>query len=159
MEVESFAELEEEFLARIASVVWCNVASVDTAGRPRSRIMHPVWEVVDGVPVGWVGSRRNAFKVKHLANNPYLSLAYIAEATKPVYVDCKAEWVDDMDLRKHAWDLTASLPPPLGYDPAPIYISYDHENFGLLKLTPWRVELTTVAVVPPVRNVWHAPQP
>ena len=157
MEIASFAGLEEEFLARIASVVWCNVASVDRMGRPRSRIMHPIWEVVDGLPVGWVGSRHNAFKVKHLANNPYLSLAYVADATKPVYVDCRVEWVEDMDVRKHAWDLTANTPPPLGYDPAPIYVSYDDENFGLLKLVPWRVELTSVAVVPTVRNVWHAP--
>ena len=32
-------------------------------------------------------------------------------------------------------------PPPFGYDPATIYKGADHPGFGLLKLTPWRIEL------------------
>lgn len=44
MEVASFGEIEVAFLERIQWMVWCNVATVDTLGRPRSRILHPLWE-------------------------------------------------------------------------------------------------------------------
>ena len=42
--------------------------------------------------------------------------------------------------------------PPLGYDPAPIFERPDHPNFGLLKLTPRRIELATL---PTERQVWR----
>lgn len=47
------AEIEGDFLRITADVVWCTVATVDRRGRPRTRILHPIWEVVDGRPVGW----------------------------------------------------------------------------------------------------------
>ena len=44
MEVSSFGEIETAFLERIQRMVWCNVATVDRRDRPRSRILHPLWE-------------------------------------------------------------------------------------------------------------------
>ena len=137
MEVSSFAEIETEFIERVNHMVWCNVATIDTLDRPRSRILHPLWEGT----VGWITTRRNLHKAKHLAHNPYVSLAYIADLAKPVYVDCKAEWVDDLDQKQRVWQLCIETPPPVGFDPAPIYERVDHPNFGVLKLTPWRIEL------------------
>ena len=89
MEVSSFSEIEAEFIERIHRMVWCNVATIDTLNRPRSRILHPLWEGA----TGWITTRRNLHKAKHLAHNPYVSLAYIADLAKPVYVDCKTEWI------------------------------------------------------------------
>jgi pyridoxine/pyridoxamine 5'-phosphate oxidase len=71
MEVSSFREIEVAFLQRIERMVWCNVATVDRRNRPRSRIVHPLWEG----SIGWVTTRRNMHKAKHLAHNPYVSLA------------------------------------------------------------------------------------
>ena len=156
MEVASFGDIEQEFLSRIASVVWCNVASVDGKGRPRSRILHPIWEIVEGKPVGWIGTRRNSYKGSHLERNPFVSLAYVRDTNKPVYVDCRAEWADDLQEKERVWKLFVSTPPSLGYDPAPVFVNYDHENYGVLKLIPWRVEVTDAEVIPPVKNVWHA---
>jgi hypothetical protein len=72
-----------------------------------------------------------------------MSLAYITNIHKPVYVDCTAEWITDMETKKRIWELFKNTPPPLGYDPASTFERVDHENFGVLKLTPWRIDLVT----------------
>ena len=149
MEVSSFSEIEEAFLERVQRVVWCNVATIDTQNRPRSRVLHPV--VGKGLS-GGLPTRRDSFKVRHLTHNPYVSLAYIADLAKPVYVDCKAEWVDDLSQKQRIWQLCKDVPPPVGFDPAPIYERADHPNFGVLKLTPWRIELVNF---PDKATVWH----
>ncbi|MBK8049589.1 MAG: pyridoxamine 5'-phosphate oxidase family protein, partial [Anaerolineales bacterium] len=95
--VASFAELEEEFIRRAHTAVWCNAATVDLQDRPRSRILHPIWEG----NTGWVVTRQNSPKAQHLAHNPYVSLAYIADTMKPVYVDCRAEWDETRESKQH----------------------------------------------------------
>ncbi len=149
LKAASFSEIESEFIARVHKVVWCNVATVDAQQRPRSRILHPIWEG----STGWITTRRHSPKAKHLAAHPHISLAYIADVAKPVYADCTAVWVDDLSAKQHVWDLLKNAPPPLGFDPAPIYERVDHPNFGLLKLTPWRIELATL---PTESKVWRA---
>jgi hypothetical protein len=150
VDAASFAEIEAEFIERVHRVVWCNVATIDRRGRPRSRILHPIWEGA----TGWIATRRPTLKARHLANNPYVSLAYVADVAKPVYVDCRATWEDTLAEKQRVWALLLAAPPPLGYDPAPIFGSPERDDFGLLKLTPWRIEL---ADFPAARRVWHAP--
>lgn len=151
MEVSSFGEVEVAFLERIQRMVWCNAATVDTHGRPRSRILHPLWEG----NIGWITTRRNMHKARHLAHNPYVSLAYIADVARPMYVDCKTEWVEELDQKQHVWDLCLTTDPPLGFDPAPIYERMDHPDFAVLKLIPWRIDL----VDPPAQHlVWRGSQ-
>jgi hypothetical protein len=134
--VASFADIESEFMGRAHTMVWCNVATLDARNRIRSRILHPIWEGA----TGWIGTRRHSPKAAHLAHHPYLSLAYIADIAKPLYVECTAAWADDAGAKRHVWELFLAAPPPLGYDPAPLFGAVDHPNFGVLKLTPWRVE-------------------
>ena len=151
MEVSSFGEIEVAFRERIERMVWCNLATVDRRDRPRSRIVHPLWEGTRG----WITTRRNLHKARHLAHNSYVSLAYIADVARPVYVDCKTEWVENLDQKQHVWQLCLETAPPLGFDPAPIYVSVDHPDFAVLRLIPWRIEL----VNPPAEHlVWHAHQ-
>ena len=139
MQVAHFSDIEAEFIQRVHTMVWCSVATVDTHDRPRSRILHPIWEG----STGWIGTHRDSFKARHLAHNPYVSLAYAAEVFRPVYADCVAEWVDDLMEKERIWSLFKNAPEPLGYDPALTFVSYDHPNFGLLKLTPWRIDLVS----------------
>jgi hypothetical protein len=139
MHITDFAQIETEFIQRVHTMVWCNVATIDTHNRPRSRILHPIWEG----STGWIGTHRDSLKSRHLAHNPYMSLAYIANVMAPVYIDCKAEWIDDLEEKQRIWDLFKNTPEPLGYDPAHDFVRYDHENFGLLKLMPWRIDLVT----------------
>lgn len=139
MRVNNFADIETEFIARVHTMVWCNVATIDEKQRPRSRILHPIWEG----STGWIGTHRHSFKSRHLALNPHVSLAYIANPMQPVYIDARVEWIDEMDSKERIWDLFKHTPEPLGYDPSLSFISVDHANFGLLKVIPWRIDLVT----------------
>lgn len=139
MKVTDFSEIEAEFIQRVHTMVWCSVATVDSHNRPRSRVLHPIWEGA----TGWITTHRHSHKARHLAHNPYVSLAYITNIHTPVYADCVAEWVDDLDEKRRIWELFKSTPPPLGYDPAMEFGTPEHDDFGLLKLTPWRIDLVS----------------
>ncbi len=155
MDVASFAELEPEFLARVRRIVWCSVATVDARGRPRSRILHPIWEG----STGWVATRRHSFKGRHLARNPHVSLCYWDPQHEQIYAECRAEWDDDPETKRRIWELFRRTPPPLGWDPGLLWSSPADPEYGLLKLTPWRVELSALGEVmagKPAR-VWRHP--
>ncbi len=138
MDIASFAEIEEEFNARVSLIVWCTVATVDRQGRPRSRMLHPIWEG----STGWIATGRHSLKEKHLAANPYLSVSYWDQEHQQVYVDAKAEWQDDQVEKLRIWNLYKDTSPPYGYDPAIIWqAGPDDPEYGLLKLAPWRIEL------------------
>jgi general stress protein 26 len=155
MKVASFDEIAEEFQKRVARIAWCSVATIDRKGRPRQRILHPIWEGT----TGWIATGPDSHKAKHLAKNPYVSLSYWDPQHQQVYVDAKAEWVSDMTSKRRIWDLYKNTPPPLGYDPQIIWQGgVDDPGYGLLKLTPWRIELYglgDLATQQPPR-VWHA---
>ena len=144
MQVSTFAEIQTEFLARVSGAIYCSMATLDRQDRPRSRMMHSIWETSGDLAnslIGWVISWPQTHKTKHLARNPYISLAYIQDKHKPVYVDCRAEWIHDTDEQWRIWALHKTTPPPLGFDPEPHFSTIEHEHFGVLKFTPWRVEL------------------
>ena len=155
MEVASFSEIEEEFNRRVQRIVWCTAATVDRQGRPRTRILHPIWEGA----TGWIATGRRSLKEKHLAGNPHLSLTYWDPQHQQIYADCKAEWVDEAAEKRRIWDLYKNTPPPLGYDPGMIWqAGPDDASYGLLKLTPWRIEISSIMDMmsgkPPL--VWRA---
>lgn len=138
METKNFGDIEAEFQARVQRIVWCTVATVDRRGRPRTRILHPIWEGT----TGWIATGRQTLKTKHLADNPYVSCSYWDQQHQQIYVDCKAEWVDAKPEKDRIWDLYGKTPPPLGYDLGMIWQGgKDDPTYGLLKLTPWRIEL------------------
>ena len=137
MDVATFAEIEDEFMARVRRIVWCTVATVDRAGRPRTRILHPIWEGT----TGWIMTGPQSHKAKHLARNPYVSLSYWDQQHDIIYAECRAEWCNDIAEKRRVWELYKAAPPPLGYDPGMIWPSPDHDSFGLLRLEPWRIEL------------------
>lgn len=149
--VSSLAEIEAEFIQRAHAMVWCSMATIDTRDRPRSRILHPLWEGL----TGWASSRPNSLKAKHIARCSYVSLAYIADMMRPVYVDCTAEWEHDAQKKQHVWELFKSTPPPAGYDLANIFKGVGDPEYGVLKFTPWRIELADVTDVANWR-VWSA---
>jgi general stress protein 26 len=140
MEVSTFEAIRTEFQERVANDVYCSMATIDRSDRPRSRIVHPIW---DG-PIGWVISWPDSHKAKHLKHNPHVSLAYIRDKDRPVYVDCTARWVADPNEKQRVWELIKATPPPVGFDPEQFFDGIEDPYFGLLQLTPWRVELYTL---------------
>lgn len=143
MVVTSFSEIRDEFFSRVSQVVYCSMATIDLKNRPRLRVVHPVWEG----STGWVISKPDSPKARHLEHNRHVSLAYIChDVYKPVYIDCTAVWVTDRSEQQRVWDYYKTVPPPLGFDPEPHYGSIQHPLFGLLKLIPWRLEMTNLVV-------------
>lgn len=138
-----FADIEAKFKEITTRIVWCTVATVDTRGRPRSRILHPVWNG----STGWIATGRHSHKAKHIAGNPHVSLTYWDPKHEQTIIDCKAEWQDDLDTRAWLWNLLKTTPEPVGYDPSAFWKSHADESFGALRLTPWRLEVWSLAAM------------
>jgi len=139
---EPFAAFENDFLQLTREIVWCTVTTVDAKGRPRSRVLHPIWQVVDGLPVGWIVTGKTPIKAGHLAANPHVACSYWSPAQNTVYADCVASWVEDPQVKQQVWDLFMTTPPPVGYDltafgPA----GPQSPAFTPLRLDPWRVQI------------------
>ncbi len=137
MTVDSFDRIADEFAERVARIIWCTVATVDAAGRPR--ILHPLWEG----STGWVLTGRNSPKASHLEAHPFVSLSYWDQQHEQVYAECRAHW--EQSPRERARTLFAGNPMPLGYDPGLFWKDADDPEFGALKLVPWRIELYSLA--------------
>ena len=149
--VGSFSEISERFLEQVFTIVWCNVATVDSQGRPRSRILHPWWEALPR-PTGWILTGRSAFKERQLAGNPFVSCAYVADITRAVYADCQASWVDDIVEKERIWSAFLTAPAPMGYDPSGFFGAVDNPELGLLRVDPWRIQVEQVP--PRIRRIW-----
>jgi len=106
------------FVEMAHRIVWCSVATVDAAGRPRSRVLHPMWAWQDGQLIGWVGTGPTPTKRAHLEQSPYVSLNYWEPGQDTCVAECRAEWCFDLETRNQVWDAYKAAPPPLGYDPA-----------------------------------------
>jgi len=136
--------VQKEFVDRAHRIVWCTVATVGPDNRPRTRILHPLWEL-DTELVGWIVTRATPVKVRHLAYSPYLSCGYWEPAQEVAVADCHAEWVDDMATRQRVWELYRDAPAPLGYDFWSVFPAGPAgETPSLLRLTPYRLRLTDV---------------
>jgi hypothetical protein len=131
------------------------MATADAERRIRSRIVHPLW---DG-RVGWLLTERHSPKGRDVDGNPWTSLTYIDAAQEQVHVDCRTRWETRGAEKRRLWDWFKSTPPPLGYDPGLFFKKgAADDSFGCLELTPWRVELWSLADLmagkPP--TVWKA---
>ncbi len=139
----SLSEVAPAFVEMAHRIVWCSAATVDRANRPRSRVLHPIWEWKDGVLAGWVGTGPTATKRAHLEASAYVSCNYWAENHDTCVAECQAEWALDLPTRERIWNRFKSAPPPVGYDPAiiPGWDCPDSPAFAVLRLTPWRLRV------------------
>ena len=141
MDVASFDDIRDEFNKRVSRIVWCTVTTVDRKDRPRSRILHPMWEGTRG----WIATGRNTLKTKHLARNPHVAVSYWDPQQQQVYAECLASWEDDPTEKRRIWELFKSTPLPYGYDPGMIWQGgVEDPTFGVLKLEPQRIELSAL---------------
>jgi hypothetical protein len=135
-----FNTYADEFLSRTGEIIWCTATTVDAKGRPRSRILHPIWEVNDGMPVGWVVTSKTPVKTAHLAGNPHMACMYWNPDQNTVSIDCVARWATDNE-KAHVWNLFMTTPPPLGYDLSGFGdAKWRNPLFEPLRLDPWRVQ-------------------
>jgi hypothetical protein len=141
--MQELSQVAPAFVAMAHEIVWCSAATVDKRGRPRARILHPIWEWDGERLVGWVGTGPTPTKRAHLAAHPYLSANYWAPSQDTCTADCHAAWAFDDATRTRVWALYSSAPPPLGYDPSiiPAWTSPTAEAFAVLRLEPWHLRV------------------
>ena len=56
--VSAFPQTAVAFVEMAHRIVWCTVATVDPNGRPRTRILHPVWVQEGDHLLGWIATGR-----------------------------------------------------------------------------------------------------
>lgn len=148
---QSFSEIQDEFHKRVQRIVWCTLTTIDRKGRPRARIIHPIWEG----STGYIATGPGSLKAKHIAANPYVSCSYWDQQHEQIYADCKGSWISDPAEKKRIWDLFKNTPMPYGYDPAMFWPGGpESPEFGVLKLEPWRIEVGSIATMMTGPTVW-----
>ncbi len=157
----AFNEIAPAFVEMAHSIVWCTAATVDAQGRPRSRVLHPIWQWDGAQLTGWIATGPTPIKRAHLEASPHVSCNYWASSQDTCVGECRAEWVFDDEGRQLVWDLFANGPAPVGYDPAiiPGWDNATSPGFAGLKLEPWRLRVMPGAVMmegkPELLLTWH----
>lgn len=146
-------ETQDAFIAVAHRIVWCTLATVDGRGRPRSRVVHPIWVREGDHLVGWVITRPTPLKRENLAASPFASASYWDPQHDVAVAECAATWGDDLEP---AWRALRDAPPPLGYDPATIFP--DGAGAAVIRLDPWRLRVVDAQAFAQGRPglVWRA---
>ena len=140
-------EVADSVRSIVERTVWATLTTVGRDGRPRNRLVHPVWWW-DGEGRGLVTSRATPLRVRHLAANPYVSCFYWAPHHDTVAIDATARWLPDEELVA-AWESIAAVPEPVGFDPATIWPDGpSSSDFHVLEMRPHRILARPVGGAP-----------
>ena len=140
----ALASIAPSFVEMAHRIVWGTVATTDTAGRPRSRVLHPLWEWDGSSLVGWIATGPTPVKRAHLERTPYVSVNYWSRNHDTCTADCRTHWFFDDDTREQVWQSFKDAPAPVGYDPALIPDWRDGPRspaFAALRLEPYRLRV------------------
>ena len=137
------------FVAMAHQIVWCTAATVDEQSRPRSRVLHPIWEWDGQRLTGWIATGPTPVKRAHLDASSYVSCNYWAPSQDTCVAECAARWHFDDDTRQRVWDAFKNGPAPVGYDPAmiPGWDNAQSPGFAALELDPWRLRVMPGSVL------------
>lgn len=137
--MSELGEVAPTFVEMAHRIVWCSAATVDPKGRPRSRVLHPIWHWDGSRLEGWIATAPTPLKRSHLEASPYISLNYWSPSQDTCVAECRASWAFDPETREMVWNLFRNGPEPVGYDPAiiPGWDSPRSETFAALRLDPW----------------------
>lgn len=155
-------QIAPAFVDMAHSIVWASVATVDADGRPRSRVLHPIWEWDGSQLVGWIATGPTPLKRAHLAVHPDISINYWTTTHDTCTGECLAQWAFDDETRIAVWDKFKNGPAPVGYDPAIIPVWKDGpttDAFAALRLEPRRLRVmpgTTMTKGEGDVLSWHA---
>ncbi|MFB8006292.1 pyridoxamine 5'-phosphate oxidase family protein [Nocardia sp. NPDC056000] len=144
MATTEFDVIRPEFDAYIGDIVYATMVTVDGKHRPRARVLIPVWEVVDGHPVGWLATYRTPVKEAHLAGNPNTTFSYWNRKQNSVHIDATADWIplEDLETRQYVWDMyQRTSPQGAGYPLGQFWHGIQDPKLHILKLEPWRIQV------------------
>jgi hypothetical protein len=139
----ALARIAPAFVEMAHRIVWASAATVDGRGRPRTRILHPLWEWDGERLTGWIATGPTPVKRAHLEHHPFLSLSYWAPSHDTCAADCSTEWAFDLETRRWLWDRYVNAPAPVGYDPSivPGWDRPESDGFAALRLDPYRLRV------------------
>lgn len=138
------ASVAPAFVEMAHRIVWASVATVDLQGRPRSRVLHPLWTWDGTALTGVIATGPTSVKRAHLERTPFVSINYWSPDQDTCSADCRTSWILDDEGRQAVWRAFAEAPAPVGYDPA---IIPDWAGgplspaFAGLRLEPWRLRV------------------
>jgi hypothetical protein len=143
------ATVAPAFIEMAHRIVWCTVATVGSDGRPRSRILHPIWDWDGATLSGWIATSPTPLKRAHLDAHPYVSCTYWAPDHDTCTAECAATLLTDDAVRIEVWDRFLHGPAPVGYDPTliPAWTSPTADTFAVIRLEPWRLRVQPGAVM------------
>jgi general stress protein 26 len=135
---EALDQVAPAFVDMAHRIVWATAATIDTAGNPSTRILHPVWEWNGDALTGWIATSPLSTKAKHLATLPRVSLTYWHPNHDTCSASCATTWELSEEQRREGWKRFAEAPAPVGYDPSivPGWDSPQAPAFGILRLDP-----------------------
>lgn len=141
--MSTLVEVAPAFVEMAHRIVWCTAATVDGKGRPRGRVLHPIWEFDGESLTGWIATSPHSLKGAHLRKAPSISLTYWTSNHDTATAECDAVFDPSDQARTALWDRLKNGPAPVGYDPAiiPGWDTPQSEGFGALKLDPWFVRV------------------
>ncbi len=141
--MSSLSETAPPFVEMAHRIVWCTVATVEPSGRPRTRILHPIWEFDGEALTGWIATSPQSLKAAHLDHQPVISLTYWDPSQDTCTADCATSWEEGDEARRAGWNRFANGPEPVGYDPRliPAWTGPEVEAFGVLRLDPFRLRV------------------
>lgn len=162
--MNDLARVAPAFVEMAHRIVWASAATVDSQGRPRSRILHPIWQWDGRELVGWIATGPTPTKQAHLKASPHISLNYWHPSQDTCVAECRVTWAFDDETRRMVWELFANTPPPVGYNPTiiPGWTSPTVEGFAALRLEPWRLRVFPGTVLLGQGGevlTWHEPIP
>ncbi len=139
----SLQQISSPFIDVAHRIVWATVATVDAANRPRSRVLHPIWQFDGERLTGWIATGPTPVKVAGIAHSPYVSVSYWDAQHDIATAECRVTWHHDDDTCIRIWNLFKNAPGSVGYDPAiiPVWTDPTRPEFAVLELTPWRLRV------------------
>jgi hypothetical protein len=160
--VSDAQEVIRDFLEVTHEIVLATLSTVDAHGRPRSRIVHPIFLMEEAGVARWMVSSPAPLKTAHLSGNPHVALSWWSPAQNVAYADCMANTIEDEQAKLAVWDLFMTTPPPLGYDlrafgipdpESPLFMPLRIEPYRVqvLKFQGWEADLTP--------RIWRAETP
>jgi hypothetical protein len=142
--MSDLAKIAPAFVEMAHRIVWCSAATVDKRGRPRSRVLHPLWRWDGAKLEGVIATSPTLTKRAHLDASAHVSLNYWAPSHDTCLAECRARWAFDDATRERVWNAFKAAPAPVGYDPS-IVPSWKggptSAEFAVLVLEPWRLRV------------------
>jgi len=132
----SDAETWLKFHDAAQKATWAYLAT-SVGDQPKVRVVHPAFE---GELV-WIATGRTSPKAAHIAKNPKVELFYqVGPEFVHLTVTGSARFIDDAAEKKRVWEGKV-----FDYDLAQFWPGgYQAPDFGLLLVTPSRIELTSM---------------